>query len=77
MGKATALPAFTWYNSTKKKYILEISPALDDYPNKDASEDALKFNQGLEALIKQNPEQYMWLLKWYRTRPEGEADIYK
>ena len=77
MGKATALPAFTWYNSTTKKYVLEIAPALGDYPSKDASEDALKLNQGLEALIKQNPAQYMWLLKWYRTRPEGETGIYK
>jgi lipid A biosynthesis lauroyl/palmitoleoyl acyltransferase len=76
LGKATALPAFSWYNPTVKKYVLEIAPALKDYPTKDASADARQLNQALESLIKQHPAQYMWLLKWYRTQAEGEKNIY-
>ena len=77
MGKAKALPAFTWYNTETKQYHLHISPTLEDYPVGDATEDANKLNTALEALIKQHPAQYMWLLKWYRTRPENEATLYK
>ena len=76
LGKATALPAFTWYNKATKKYILEVAPALEDYPSKDTSADAVALNQSLEALIKQQPDQYMWMLKWYRTRPEKEENLY-
>jgi len=76
LGKATALPAFAWYDPERKKYILEVSPALQNYPSRDANEDASQLNQALENLIKQNPAQYMWLLKWYRTRPEDEESSY-
>ena len=76
LGKATALPAFTWYDSASKKYRLQIFSALENYPSSDLSADAIKLNQALESLIKQHPEQYMWLLKWYRTRPENESTLY-
>jgi len=76
LGKATALPAFSWYDPVRKKYILEISPALQNYPSKDANADASQLNQALERLIQQHPAQYMWLLKWYRTRPEGKQNLY-
>ena len=33
-------------------------------------------NQALETLISQKPEQYMWFMKWYFTRPEGEEEVY-
>jgi len=76
LGKAAALPAFAWYNSTTQKYVLEIAPALQDYPSKNTNEDAHQLNQALEKLIQKNPAQYMWLLKWYRTRPDGQKSIY-
>ncbi len=76
MGNAVALPAFSYYDENSKKYRLQILPALDNYPTGNAKTDAIKLNQALEKLIKQNPEQYMWLLKWYRTRPENEATLY-
>lgn len=76
MGKAVALPAFAYYDSQKKKYIVQLGDPLESYPSGDAIKDATKLNQGLEALIEQNPEQYMWLMKWYKTRPEGEQVVY-
>lgn len=77
MGRATALPAFTWFDQQTKTYRLELSPPLHNYPTGDALKDAITLNQSLEKLIKQHPEQYMWLLKWYRTRPENEASLYQ
>jgi lauroyl/myristoyl acyltransferase len=76
MAKASALPAYCYYDSEVKKYITQIGPALGNYPTVDAIQDATIMNQGLEELITQNPEQYMWLLRWYKTRPKGEATVY-
>lgn len=76
MGKAVALPLFVYYDPTEQKYISQIGPALENYPSKDAVADATNMNQALEALISEHPEQYMWVMKWYYTRPEGEAATY-
>lgn len=76
MGKAKAFPAFAWFDDKEKKYTLSILPALDNYPSGDANKDAISLNRALETMIKQHPEQYMWLMKWYKTRPDGEAGIY-
>jgi lipid A biosynthesis lauroyl/palmitoleoyl acyltransferase len=76
MAKAIALPAFAYFDAVKSKYIIQIGLPLDNYPSADAIVDATRLNQGLEKLIEQNPAQYMWLMKWYKTRPPGEKAIY-
>ncbi|TCJ89311.1 lysophospholipid acyltransferase family protein [Cocleimonas flava] len=76
MGKAVALTTFAYYDKDKRKYIAKISKPLENYPSKDAAADAQNMNQALEAIIRQHPEQYMWSMKWYKTRPEGEAKVY-
>ena len=76
MGHAKAFPAYAWFDPNKQKYILQIMPALKNYPSGNTEKDAIALNQALEKLIKQHPEQYMWLMKWYRTRPEGEPSVY-
>ena len=76
LGKAVSLPCFAYYDDKDAKYKVVIAPAIKDYPSKNSDENALKFNQQLEMLIKQNPAQYMWLMRLYRTRPDGEDAIY-
>ncbi len=76
LGKAVALPCFAYYDPSLKKYKIIIAPAIDNYPSKDTAKNALMLNQQLEKLILQQPEQYMWLMKWYRSRPEGEDSVY-
>jgi KDO2-lipid IV(A) lauroyltransferase len=34
------------------------------------------FNRETERVVRQNPELYQWSYKRFRTRPEGEAEIY-
>lgn len=76
MGKAVALPTFAYYDNNKRKYVAKILKPLENYPSTNAAADAENMNQALEALIKEHPEQYMWTMKWYKTRPEGEAAVY-
>ncbi len=76
LGKSVCLPCFAYYDQTTAKYKIIIAPALKNYPSKKAKDNAIQLNQQLEALISQQPEQYMWLMKWYRTQPNGKETIY-
>jgi len=33
-------------------------------------------NQAIEAAIEVCPVQYLWTLRYFQTRPEGEASVY-
>lgn len=75
--KADALPCYTWYDSSSKCYKIRINPPLTGFNEKQphlSTADVL--NQGLERVILLAPEQYMWLMKIYKTRPEGDKAIY-
>jgi len=74
--KSDAFPAFCWYDSHTHKYRLQLAAPLSNYPQKDPVAAARQLNQALEELIKAHPEQYMWQMKWFKTRPENEAALY-
>lgn len=80
MGKAVCLPTFCWYDEQSGKYKIQISPPLGNdntpYPGNDAVVNATSLNLALEDLIKQHPEQYMWTMKLFKTRPDNQDSIY-
>ena len=47
-----------------------------DYPSGDAVADAQSINNAIERTIRRTPEQYLWLHRRFKTRPQGEAKIY-
>ena len=51
-------------------------PPWTDWPSDDAVADAARMNRFIEAQIRLNPAQYLWVHKRFKTRPEGEAPIY-
>lgn len=55
---------------------LHFSPAVADYPSGDDVADATLMNSLLEAQIRKDPTQYLWLHKRFKTRPEGTANRY-
>jgi KDO2-lipid IV(A) lauroyltransferase len=63
------LPVKPWYE-------LSVSPALDNFPSRDVLADTDRINQGIEAMVRQAPEQYLWLHKRFKTRPAGEDKLY-
>ena len=38
---------------------------------------ATALNQGVEACVRQLPEQYQWSYKRFQARPEGEPKLYQ
>ena len=61
---------------TESGYSMSFEPPIENYPNDDASISAGITNKLLEAQILKNPEQYLWIHKRFKTRPEGEREFY-
>jgi len=76
MTGSPVVPYYIKRNADNRGYKLVILPPLKNFPTGDIDKDALIINQTLEYLILQNPEQYLWVHKRFKNRPEGEAAIY-
>ncbi|MBU1189129.1 MAG: lysophospholipid acyltransferase family protein [Gammaproteobacteria bacterium] len=54
-------------------YRIDIEPPL---PAGDAASMLQNMNQRLEAQVRRQPDQYWWLHRRFKTRPQGVTDLY-
>ena len=64
-------------NTDSGQYTLKVFPPLDKFPHNDPDAAAAYVNKAVERSIMEAPEQYMWLHRRFKTRPEGEPSLYK
>jgi len=57
-------------------YELFIHAEVENFPTDDINSDAAFINKINESLVRENPEQYLWVHKRYKTRPEGSKPVY-
>jgi len=76
MTGAKVVPGITRVLPGGAGYVLTFYPAWENYPSNDAAHDARRMNEFIEQRILEMPEQYFWLHKRFKTRPEGEAKFY-
>ena len=57
-------------------YQLIIEPPLQNYPVGDDVADATRSNQVLEQAVRKAPEQYMWLHRRFKSRPNAKKFRY-
>ncbi|MGB2002634.1 MAG: lipid A biosynthesis lauroyl acyltransferase, partial [Porticoccaceae bacterium] len=55
---------------------ITVYPALDKFPTGDDLADATRINKIIEQFILLQPDQYLWVHRRFKNRPEGEADLY-
>ncbi|MEM7706044.1 MAG: LpxL/LpxP family Kdo(2)-lipid IV(A) lauroyl/palmitoleoyl acyltransferase [Pseudomonadota bacterium] len=60
----------------KNGYEVVLEPALEGVPSDDALADMTRINAEMERIIRECPEQYMWLHRRFKNRPPGEASVY-
>ncbi|MEQ1630390.1 MAG: lipid A biosynthesis acyltransferase [Gallionella sp.] len=76
MANAKVVPSITRMLPGTQGYVLTFYPAWDNYPSGDDIADARRMNEFIEQRVLEMPEQYFWVHKRFKTRPEGEARFY-
>ena len=74
---AVVIPLFVRMLPRGEGYEMLLSAPLQDFPSDDPVLDATRMNRVLEASIREVPEQYMWTLKLFKTRPGNVPSPYR
>lgn len=72
LADAIVVPMFSAYDPDAACYELIYRPPLAPYPTADLTADTRQMNAEIEALLDPRREQYMWFLKYFRSRPAGD-----
>ena len=78
---AIVLPMFVPWDENNRKYLVEILPPVPLERSGDEEEDIRKLTANLtkvvENYIRRYPDQWLWIHKRWKTRPQGEPDFYE
>jgi KDO2-lipid IV(A) lauroyltransferase len=76
LGKAK--PVFVSHRRDLKTNHYHITFATPEqaFPSGDDVQDASIINQMIEGAIREQPDQYMWVHRRFKTRPQGEPSVY-
>jgi len=73
---AKVLPVVTRMLPGGAGYVTTIEAPWRDFPSDDVEADTRRMNAYIEKKVLEMPEQYYWVHKRFKTRPEGEAGFY-
>jgi KDO2-lipid IV(A) lauroyltransferase len=77
---AAVLPGFLVWEAAEKKYVLRFGEELELIRTGDAAADIAAntalFTRTIEAYVRRYPEQWLWVHRRWKTRPEGEERLY-
>lgn len=74
LGRAKVVPVVTRMN--RKGYEIEVMAAWTDFPTDDLVVDTTRMNACLQTYIDAMPDQYYWVHKRFKDRPDGESPPY-
>ncbi|HAD47631.1 MAG TPA: lipid A biosynthesis lauroyl acyltransferase [Idiomarina sp.] len=57
-------------------YDVFYEPMLSDFPSGDDKADAARINKLVERAVEQAPEQYLWVHRRFKTRPQEDMQSY-
>jgi KDO2-lipid IV(A) lauroyltransferase len=77
MTGAAVVPFYPVRLEKGKGYKLVVLPELENFPTDDIEADSARVNKTIEAMIYQNPEQYLWSHKRFKKQPDDKPSIYE
>ena len=76
MSKAVVIPVSTKILPYGKGFEIKLGKPLENFPSGDDVTDTTAMNKAIEEVVLAMPEQYFWVHKRFKTRPEGEPAFY-
>tara|TARA_R110000751_G_C13794926_1_gene482898 strand:+ start:17539 stop:18471 length:933 start_codon:yes stop_codon:yes gene_type:complete len=77
-GQANCESVFMVSVRTTTGYKIKVLPGLENFPSGDDNYDVTRVNQMIEKMIMLAPEQYLWMHKRFKTRPDpNEPSLYR
>jgi len=77
---AAVLPGFLVWEAAEQKYVLRFGEQLELIRGGNAAQDIVAntalFTATIEAYVRRYPEQWLWVHRRWKTRPEGERKLY-
>jgi len=77
MGKARVVPFFPRRLTDGSGYECVFLPAIENFPTDDQAADAERVNKLLAEWIRKAPEQYYWVHRRFKNRPDPWPDPYR
>jgi len=71
---AAVVPGYALWSDKERRYVLHFEPAVE--MTGDVQQDSQRVHARLEAAIRKNPDQWLWIHRRWKTRPPGERPIY-
>jgi len=72
--QAAVIAGFALWRQQEKQYVLKFCEPV--YATGDVLEDTQRIHAKLEEVIRQHPEQWLWMHRRWKTRPSGEPPLY-
>lgn len=73
---AKVLPVRSYLDSKTGRYDITIEAPLENFPTDDSYTNARRMNAIFENMISAAPEQYLWTLRWFKSRPDNGTPPY-
>ncbi|HEY6369002.1 MAG TPA: lysophospholipid acyltransferase family protein [Candidatus Sulfotelmatobacter sp.] len=77
---AAVVPGFTIWDEALQKYRLSFAPALELIRTADLEADIVAntqmFTKVIEDYVRNYPDQWLWVHRRWKTRPEGQPGLY-
>ena len=76
MSGAVVIPFFHRRLPDGKGYALRLGAPLENFPSTDVLDDTARINACIEQMVREAPEQYLWVHKRFKSRPDGQPPVY-